>query len=106
MLEEHLSAREKLYLKRDRARWTYEQAAVHYEVSRSQYIAWEEQGEDGVPEISLGGLDPWEYFVVLRLRTGMGRNRLSRILGVSKRQVVRMEHGEQSLKRLIDYWGV
>mgnify|MGYP003648201724 CR=1 FL=1 len=109
MLEEHLFPGEKLYLQRKRAKQTMLQSALGYGVTLHRYRRWEQDlrvwSDPEPPEVTLGGLEPWEHYIVLRLRSKMRQVDLANKLGMSRNTIVRMEQGKSPLKRLIAFWG-
>lgn len=104
MLEEHLSRAEKLKVDRDRRRETPAQAAARHGVKVDLYKAWE-RGKRRPRNVDLGGLHPWEHYLVLRLRAGLTRKKVADMMGVAVMAVVGMERGKQTMRRLVEFWG-
>jgi len=104
MLEEDLTRGEKLYLLRSRTGTTVQQAAEDHKVEPNIYAAWEQDEVEG-PDIDIGGLDPHEHYIVLRLRIGKSIGQQAEDMGLHDAVLRRMEKGKGSLQRQIDYWG-
>jgi hypothetical protein len=104
MLEETLSRGEKIFLARHRAERSIATEAERRGVSEKTYRAWELDDLEG-PNVSLGGLEPHEHYLILRFRTRIPLARFARMLGINYKTLRDMERGRRPLHRLIEYWG-
>ena len=84
------------------------EAALEYGLTSALYKRLEQGrprwSDPTAPEVNLMGLEPWEHYIVLRLRARMRQTDLAAAIGASRNTIIRMEKGEASLKRLIAYW--
>lgn len=103
MLEEDLSAGERLAIYRTRMKFTKAQAADYHGVDVKMYTRWEKDIGDP-PLLSLGGVDQHEQLHILRLRARMSRSKLGMKVGLSGGNVQRIEEGQDNPKRLVEYW--
>lgn len=106
MIEEMLSPGEKLYVRRRRGQESTGMAARRMVVCIKLYRHWEKDVPGtNPPNIDLGGLKPWEHYIVMRKRIGLSSMEVSRRMGVSQSTVLNMERGEGSLKRYREFFG-
>lgn len=103
MLEEDLTARERLIVSRHRRRERAEKAAERWAVPAETYLRWEE-GRAPCPEVKLRGLTQGEQFLILRLRAGLSRGELGRAVGLREQDVTRTEEDASINKKIVEYF--
>ncbi len=99
-----LSAGEKLLLDRRRRGETQRDAAEAYAVTLYQFRRWELGEGEGVPDVSLGDLEPHEICFIYRQRDGMSLEDLGAMINRTPCWISQIEKGDQPVDVVEHYW--
>lgn len=103
---ELLPVHERLFIERRRTGQSQARAARRYGVSLYQYRQWENAEEPppaGAGD-SVGELEPHEWCLLERLRSGLPSTKVARAAGCSRWWLTQMERGLKPADRLLAAW--
>ena len=103
-IEMELSPGETLAILRRRAGLSQAQMAENLFVSVSKYRRWERDLIDAKPPISLSKISKGEWCYVLRRRSGMTLDALSKAVGLSRVWILKAERNEVNPDALVKWW--